>query len=96
MTWFCRVLAEVSLMLRFKNMPPTIDSVFNSFLDRDLEDLTLSPNLYHPSQLLLDLVRSSFVCSGSRFGNDRRERDEKIILFPSFRLLSNFYSSRSH
>lgn len=103
----CRVLQRsVIPFSRECTRPLTIDASLYRFLDRQLKYLPLSPNLNDSTDLLLHLVRSSFVGCCACFRNDLlylsdcfccrccrtywRECNKKVILAPRFGLLGNF------
>lgn len=48
----------------------TIHSSLDGVLNWRLEDISLPPDLYHTSELLLNIVGCTFVRNCHRFGND--------------------------
>lgn len=72
----------------------TIDPSLDSFLNRQLENLSLSPDLHNPPQLLLHLVRGALICAGRSFSDDGGKGDQEVVLTTGLRLLCDFCDAR--
>ena len=67
----CQALEEVSEFFPVHIVRDlTVYACFYRFLNRLLKYLPLSPNLDDSTNLLLHLIRSSFVCSCTGLGNN--------------------------
>lgn len=67
----------------------TINSSFDSSLNRLLEDCPVPPDLNNPPNLVLDIGCSSLVSDSSCLSNDGGECQGKVILVASLGLLDH-------